>query len=834
MSNKSKRKSSDKKMEKNLEAKFREYFPNSQRFGNEKITRVNAADADIEYSCLFGANKNLYRVVASIIDGFKPGARRLLYSWWELEHCPENTNKDTLSKLKLIKVDKLASNTVNYHPHGGSPIEDLIGRTGQYWNNNVMLIVPQGSYGNMRGDEPAAGRYIMAKMSEYAIDAFFDDFTMYSPPMKLGYDGINMEPEYLPAKYPHFLFNPQFSGIGYGLASNIPSFNVGEVLDATIKLLKDPDTKIMLVPDFPTGCDILDEGNFKEINKTGQSKITMRASTEIDYVSNTIHITSLPLNSSSQDVIRSIIALKDKKVLDDVIAINDRTKEGNVDLDVVLRPDSKPDKVLEILYKKNTGMKSTMPVGITLIDDYKEYEFGIKEALLFWIDYRIDIVRTMLLNKYQILYSKLHMNEVLLMVFNKNNIDTTIKIARESKSKRETVDSYMKVFGISSLQAGVIADMHVYNFNKDSYEKYKEEREKITKDITKVEETLQSDSKIIDFIIDQLEEGKKKWSRPRMSKIVKENDKNNDDTPNTEHLVGITESGYIKKLKFSKDVSIGPIGKSNSGITVLKINNRESLLVIDSTGKVVKIPISGIPVVDMEDNGIELKKFFSVSGDIKAVMELPSMDILNVKEESFGIIFITKKGLAKRVQISEFKKITDYKSGITLNSDDEVAAALFSLNNTNKEILISTNLGNGIRLPIEEIRNSTSTAKGVSMITLAEGEEVVNASMINPKKKLLFFITSSGRVKVTEMKYLPTMKRKDNAVSLISLVNGETLIGVSSVDKNDQVFVYRKNGSPDILDVKSIEVGTRISKGEKLIKTGRGDVVVAYKVFSAK
>ena len=120
------------------------------------------------------------------------------------------------------------------------------------------------------------------------------------------------------------------------------------------------------------------------------------------------------------------------------------------------------------------------------------------------------------------------------------------------------------------------------------------------------------------------------------------------------------------------------------------------------------------------------------------------------------------------------------------------------------------------------------------MITLAEGEEVVNASMINPKKKLLFFITSSGRVKVTEMKYLPTMKRKDNAVSLISLVNGETLIGVSSVDKNDQVFVYRKNGSPDILDVKSIEVGTRISKGEKLIKTGRGDVVVAYKVFSAK
>lgn len=834
MANKSKRKSSDKKMQQNLDAKFKEYFPDSEKFGNEKITRVNAADADIEYSCLFGANKNLYRVVASVIDGFKPGARRLLYSWWELENCPESADKETMRKLRLIKVDKLAANTVNYHPHGGTPIEELVGRVGQYWNNNVMLLVPQGSYGNMRGDEPAAGRYIMAKLSEYAIDAFFEDFSLYSPPMKMGYDGINEEPEFLPAKYPHFLFNPQFSGIGYGLASNIPSFNVTEVLDATIKLLKNPDAKIMLIPDFPTGCDILDEGNFKEINKTGQSKITMRASTDINYVDNIIHVSSLPLNSSSQDVIRSIINLKEKKMLDDIIAINDRTKEGVVDLDIVLRPDSKPDKVLEVLYKKNTGMKSTMPVGITLIDDYKEYEFGIKEALLFWIDYRIDIVRTMLLNKYQILYSKLHMNEVLLMVFSKDNIDVTIKIARESKSRKETIERYMKKFGITSVQAAVIADMHVYNFNKDSYDKYKEDREKILKDITEVDSILQSDSKIVDFIIKQLEEGKKKWGRPRMSKIVKENDKDNENTPDTEHLIGITESGYIKKLKYSNDVTIGPIGKSNAGITVLKINNRESLLVIDSTGKVVKIPISGIPVVDFEDNGIELKKFFSVSGDIKAVMELPSMDILNVKEESFGIIFITKKGLAKRVQISEFNKITDYKTGIMLNKDDEVAAALFSLSNTNKEILISTNLGNGIRLPIDEIRNFTSTAKGVSMITLSEGEEVVNVSMINPKKKLLFFITSSGRVKVTEIKYLPAMKRKDSSVSLISLINGETLVGVSSVDKNDKVLVYRKNGSPDTLEIKSIEVGTRISKGEKLIKTGRGDVVVAYKVFSSK
>ena len=683
-------------------------------------------------------------------------------------------------------------------------------------------------------DTASAGRYREAKMSEYLIDCFFSDFNKYCIPMKLGYDGESWEPEFLPAKYPNILFNPQFSGIGYGIASNICPFNVAEVLDATIKLIKDPKANILLIPDSPTGCDIIDEGRFKEINKTGQSKVTMRATTEIDYINNIIHVTTLPINSTSKNVIDSIIASKAKGLFSEIVEIKDYTKEGEVKIDIFLKSDAKPEKVLKQLYKKGTGLKSTYPVGITVIDDYCEYEYGVIELLLEWIQYRIDIVRSMFLNNLQLVLSKQHMNEVLLMVFNKDNIDTTINIAKTSKSRKETVERLMKKFKITSLQAGVIADMRVYNFNQDSYNNFKEEKVKLKEEVKRINGILNDDAKIEDYIIDELKEGKRKYGRARMSKVVKENDKHNDNIPDTEHLVGISENGFVKKLLLKNVTSIGQVGKTNGNITVLQVNNRENLLVIDELGNVVKISISAIPDMEFEDIGVELKKFFSVKGEIKAVMELPSMELLKVKNDSFGIVFITKNGLAKKVKLSEFSKITGSKSGINLNDGDKLASAIFTIADDDKDIVISTNKACGIRLPMKEIRNGSTVAKGVSMISLGEGEEVVNASIINPKKKLLFYITSSGRVKVTEAKYFPTMNRGDEALSLISLQSNETLLGVASVNKSDSVMVYKKKNEPETLDIKTLDISMRTSKGEKVIKTPRGDSVIGYKIISSK
>lgn len=608
-------------------------------------------------------------------------------------------------------------------------------------------------------------------------------------------------------------------------------------MDATIKLIKDPSAKVLLIPDSPTGADIIDDGQFPEINKTGVGNFVMRASSEIDYANNQIHITSLPLNGASRDVINKIIELRAKgnKQFQHIIRFDDRTQEGEVHIVIHLdnKESTKPDKVLKELYKKAVGLKTTFPVGIAVVDDFTLYEYGIKELLLAWIDYRLDAVRSMFLNSYQQTLNQQHMNDALILVFAKDNIDDTIKIAKESSSKKETVQKLMKRFKITSAQAEVIADMHVYQFNKDQHDKYVEVGKKLKDDIKYILEMLEDgDDKIKDYVIDQLKEGKKKYGGPRRSKIIKE-DKYDTDVPDVEYVVAITENGYVKKLP-ADIAAIGPIGKTHSPLTALQINNRESILIIDSNGILSRIPVSEIPELTYDDIGVPLNQIFTVSGTVRAIMELPSMDILDQDNDDICIIFVTKHGLAKRVKLSEFKNLERSKKGISLEKNDELATALFSFDANARDIVFYTNSGRGIRLPITDLKQYQAASKGMPMVKLEDGELIAGASKINPNDKLLYFVTSTGNMKVTETKYLPSMKRTDELITLIKMDDDESLLGISSVNKGDVVEIYRKKTDPDEIKISDMEISMRSSSGVKLLKNLRTNPVVGYKVYKKK
>lgn len=806
-------------------------------YGNEKLSQANVADAATDYSCFFGANKNLYRIEPNIEDGCRPGKRRFLWAWWIEEGRPQNINPETLRRRKFYKVAILSSKCMEYHPHSDSGVESMIGIQGQSFSNNVLLLDPQGSYGNLHDAGPAAGRYIEARMSEFTIDCFFSDFDKYCVPMKKAYDGIKEEPLYLPAKYPFILFNPQFSGIGYGIASNIPSFNVKEALEATIKLIKNPKEKVLLIPDIPTGADIIDNGQFEAINKTGRGQIIMQATSEIDYNLNTIKFTSIPLGGKTKETILAILKMKKEKGLfDEISNIYDNTKRGDVDLVIKLKQNANPEKVLEKLYKKQTGLRMTFPVGINVIEDYENYELGVRDLILKWIEYRRDAVLSMMLNSLQIAMEKQHMNKVLLMVFSKENIEDTIKITRNSVSKKEAIEKLMKRFSITSLQAGTIADMRVYNFTKDSYERYKEESTKLKEEVERIKQIVESDDKIDEFIINQLKEGIERYGEPRRSKVIKVSDSEEvtEEIPDIDYIIGVSGSGYIKKLNVAHNSSIGSVGKKTSTIMVLKLNNREDILIIDSTGNVCKVPISAVPEMKFEDIGVELSKFFPVKGGVKAMMELPNMKVLDTKDDdTYSIILITSKGIAKKVLLSEFKRIKGSKSAITLDEGDSISTALFNMYETDKDIIISTNKGNGIRLPISEVRTYKSTARGLQMISLSDDEYVTSVSRIsqNDDTKLFLYVTDTGKMKLTEPKYFPVMKRNDTPLTLMSLSEKDTLIGISSVMKDDEILVYKKNSEPERLSVKDVPIKARMSKGEKMVKLDRGDSVVSYKIF---
>lgn len=755
----------------------------------------------------------------------------MFYAWWENAGKPTNTKKETLNRLKFQKVHNIASWSMVYHPHSVDSNEEIIANEGQDWNNNVLTVVPQGNFGSIRGDRPASGRYIEAKMSEYLIDCFFDDFYKYSIPMKESYDGERIEPEFLPAKYPHALFNPQLSGIGYGLASNIISFNVAEVLRATIKLIKDPHAKIMLVPDIPTGAEIVDTGLFKEINKTGVGKITMRASAEINHNKNIINITSLPLQMSSMQVIKKIIEKKKKNEFQEIIDILDYTKLGKTDIRIILKNDANPDKVLKKLYEKGTGLKDTFPVCIKLIDDYREFDYGIKSFLKEWIEYRRDVVRSMFSNNLIQTMEKQHMNEVLLFVFNEDNAEKTLKICKKSSSRKETIEKLQSKYGITSLQASTIADMRLYNFNKDSYQRYKEEKKILKDEVDKIMAILDNENLIDEFIIDQLESGIKKYGQPRRSKIVKEDSELDiEQIPDTEHLIAITENGIIKKINLDKFNTIGVVGKKSDNFSIIRINNREDILIIDSTGEGIRIPVSSLPDMDINDTGVELSRYFKCSGKIISMLKLQDIDMLD--DKFLTIILVTKYGFCKRIKIKEFKGITGSRNSITLNDGDEVVSALFAMEDDSSDIIIYTNKGYGIRIPINDIKIYGKAAKGSRQIQLKENEFVINSNVIDPLRKTLFYITSAGRMKITQEKYFPRMKKTDEPLQLITLENNETLLYILSVShKKDTVRVYFKNKEPVEYKLSNLKLTTRIAKGEKVLKVPKGESVVSVKII---
>ena len=823
---KSKRNKKDNKMLDNLNSHFNDAY--GERIGTERVIQMNIADADREYTQIFSANKNLYRHIPSLLDGMVPGKRRLFYSMWEDSGKPTSTDRSTLKRIQFKKVMNAISATSRYHPHGPDGINGMINTEGAPWCTNVSCVETQGDYGNMRGDPPPAARYLDVKPSEYMIDCFFDKFDKYPIEMLPSYDGKSEEPVILPSKYPHILFNAQFDSIGKGLASNIPPFNMSDVLDACIKLLKNPNAKILIYPDLPTGCNIIDNGTFESIMETGKGKLEMEATTEIDYTNNTIHVSSLPFNSRSQTVINKIADLVSKGNFTEIIDIEDFTKESVVDMTIVLDKKAKPEKVLKKLLKKNVGLRTTKAVGICVIDDFVAYTYGVKQLLKEWIDFRIEMVRSMCLNDYQIMMSKEHMNNILLTVFNKDNIDITINIAKTSTSKSEMIDKLMKQFDITSLQATTISEMKVYNFNKDQYEKYKEDKEKISNRIKELEHILESDENIKEYIINELEEGKRKWGYPRKSRIIK---KDETDIPDTDHLVGVSESGYIKKIDLKKNSNIGVIGDSNCITYVFNISNRDSILVFDSSGSVTKVPISEIPDVSFEDRGVELKRFFNTTGNIISVMEFPSENMIVEAGNDYSILLVTKRGFAKKVSISELVSITNKnKPAIKLADDDELASARIIPNTETIDVIVITNNGNGIRIHNNDIPSLSFSAKGVRIISLSENEDVVNTSLITGTKKFLFYITTSGRCKTTLMKYFPPMERKAESLNLISLQGDEKLLGVIEVNKLDSIVAIKKKSEPELIHVNTLTPTTRISSGDKIIKTPRGDMVIGFRL----
>lgn len=761
---------------------------------SEKFIERNIAQLCKEYDMICGANKNLARVVPTYVDSLKPVARRTLYIMY------------SQYGRSLRKVARVTGDTIGrIHMHGPSSVYANLVNMAQWWNNNIPLVEGEGNYGSVSGDEAGADRYIQAKLSDFAWACFFEDWKESAVDMVLGADEETYEPLYLPAKYPIVLLNGCL-GIGYGDSSNIPPFNFKEVVEATIKLMKNPEADILLIPDSPTGCDVV-AGNFKKITESGSGVYSMRCKYEIDTAENVIKILALPYQVSVNAIREKIADIKEKNGLPELVNMQDFSGKI-VDLRLYIRNDINPYKFMKKLIEEIGGLERSYPVNITVIDDYKSYDWSIRKLLIEWIRYRREQKRVVVNHRRTNLLAEQRTNDVKLFLMNENNLEKTIGLFRASRNKadieKRLIEEYRhSIIRMDSLQAKTLSEMKMYELTIDMYEKCLARRIELLKELEEVEIILNMEQGIDKLIVEELLDGVKKFGKPRRSNVVPY--KISVDTEVAGECILQLSDGIILR-KTATNIDEEPLPIDINGFAV-KVHNDSSFIAIDEKGCFAFITVKELPV----DQEVPLVRF--IKKPLATIVALLPFDI----ESNKCCTLISQNGIIKKFKISEMRPSKN--PCIDIPKGDKLVKGIVSKDViTHKDILVFTKNGYGQRLDPNDIKLTSFFAKGTNGFKLDKDDEIVGCYLIDGSNQYLLYMTVKGKGRLNLSEYLPVRASKhDTMVRLIILNERDYLLSVIGCNRNDKLQVFYNDSTIETVNIKSISEGTMSSLPEKVV-----------------
>ena len=761
--------------------------------------------------------------------------------WWEdsdielnIDRCNssiKNTNI-TVDKIEIVSLDEeepmydftvdewmngvivtgslcpRSFNNRTFHVASNSPtaIDDSIINMSQSWRNTIPLIEPFGNNGSISGDEAGASRYVQARLSEYAIACFFEDWKDSVVDMDMSYDEETKLPEYLPAKYPNVLLNGTL-GIGHGLAVNIPSYNFREVVEATIMLMNHPDANVILIPDTPTGADII-ENDFGAICNRGIGSFTERCTYEIDPDLNIITITSLPDLTKAIDVRAKIAEIKERGGFSELTNMNDLSGK-RINIQLCIRNDVNPYKFMRKLIEQVPGLERTYPINITVTQNYNNYDYSIKQALIEWIKWRRDQKRVTLINKCSGLLGEQRILEIKLFIMNENNLQDTIKIFKNGKNRAEIEEKLLEKYKnseihIDSLQARTLSNMRMVDLSLESQQDYRDRAKEVKAELDALEDSLKDPKGVDKLIIAELRDGIKRFGVPRRSNVVPKKISVSNEVEGV-CILQLSSDGIILR-KQGTNVEEEPIPTDSNGFACL-VDNDSSFILIDDTGNHSFIKVKELPV----DTEVPVARYSKkpLTGNIVAL--LPA-DI----ESDKICVLVSKKGIVKRIRISDIGP--SKKPCISIDKDDRLLKGIVMKPKSNKEILIYTKDGNGQRVDPESIRITLPSAKGGNGFKLAKNDEIVGCYQISPEQnQYLLYITTKGKMRLNNIQYLPTRNSKHDAmVQLISIGNRDHLFAVVGCNKLDKVNVFYDDGSSEVVDISTMQEGTMASEPKKV------------------
>ena len=768
------------------------------------------------------------RALPDARDGLKPVHRRILWGMYDLGARPDRPT------MKSARVTGEVMG--KYHPHGDSAIYEALVRLAQNFSLRHPVIHPKGNFGYSPDDTAAAPRYTECRLDPIAmrlLDGIEEDTVDFID----NYSGEFSEPEVLPARFPNLLVNG-IQGIAVGMATNIPTHNLVEVIDATIHLIDNPEStpddlmEFIPGPDFPTGALILGRAGIKDAYRTGRGSIRMRARTDIEEDKTTrIVVTELPYQVSPNQVMTKIRDLVDSKELEGIADINDESAQGKTRIVIKLKRDAPALVILNNLYKR-TPLQTTFSVNAVALVDGVPRQLNLKGMIDSYIDHQLEVVRRRSQHRLDKAHAEAHINEGLIKAL--DHIDEIISLIKASEDRATAREALMaKKYSFSEIQANHILDMQLVRLTRLGRTTLENRLEELKKIIQELEEILGNDQRLREVIKEELKAIQQEFGTERKSEMIHDPGELDveDLIDDEDQIFTMSDGGYVKLMSADDFRTQGRGGRGVAGarlkdedvVTHLLHTSAHAYLLFFSTkGKVYRLKAHQVPTASRTARGTAIVNLLPLQPDesIKAVI-----DTRDYETQKY-LFFATRSGRVKKTQFTAYD--SSLKAGliaIRLNDDDELVDVMAT--NGDDDLLLVARSGQTLRISEKDVRPMGRSAAGVKGMKFRGNDELLSCAVVNPESNVLH-LTTEGFGKRTPLSEFSTKGRGGLGVRGIQTTDdrGE-VAGATVVNDGDHIFAITSGGVIIRMSVDDISIQGRSATGVRVMTPDEDQHVVA-------
>lgn len=815
-----------------------------QTFDNDRIIKINIEDEMKSSYIDYSMSVIVARALPDVRDGFKPVHRRILYGMMGIGNTSDKPHK----KCARVVGEVLGK----YHPHGDSSVYGALVRMGQWWNMRYTLVDGQGNFGSMDGDSPAAMRYTECRLSKMG-ESVMDDLEKETVDMEPNFDNTQTEPSVMPTKIPNLLVNGG-NGIAVGMATNMPTHNLGEVIDGCCAFIDNPDIdteglmQYIPAPDFPTGAYIYGLQGVRDAYETGRGRIVMRAKAEIESgdTHDKIVVTEIPYGVNKADLVAYIADLANQHKIEGVANVNDETGRQGMRIVVDVKRDANANVLLNKLFKM-TALQSSFSVNnIALVPipgthgKMRPKMLSLRDCVRYFVEHRHDVTIRRTKHDLKKAQERAHILEGLIIAV--NNIDEVVRIIRNSKTPSDAQRNLEERFNLDELQSKAIVDMRLSQLTGLRVEQLHQEYEDLMKLIAELQEILDNPEKCKEVMKDDLLEVKEKYGDERKTEVIPFDHEFNaeDFYPDDPVVITISHMGYIKRTPLSEfhEQSRGGVGAKaarhrDNDFTeyIYPATMHNTLLFFTQKGRCYWQKCYEIPEGDKNSKGRAIQNLLNIEPDdaINAVLR-----VKNFGDEEFlqshNVMFATKNGIIKKTCLKEYSRPrTNGVIAINILEDDRVVGV--RLTNGNNEIILANRNGRAIRFNEHDVRPMGRVATGVRGMTLDGGDdEVVGMVCVNePESETIMVVSENGYGKRTSIEDYRKTKRGGKGVKTLEVTEKTgRLVAIKVVTDENDLMIINKSGILIRLKVAEVRVMGRATQGVRLINlTKKNDTIAS-------